>query len=202
MPRPDAPEVLVDGMPALQAWLAAHHDQRDGVWLVYYKKAAGDRAIAYPDIVRACLAWGWIDSLPRRKDDLRAMLWIAPRRPGAAWSAVNKAHVDALLAQDLMKPPGQAAVDRARADGSWDVLNAVEAGELPDDLALALDQSGARTVWDGWPRSVTRGALEILLNAKRPETRAARIATILQAAARGERPFQWTGRKGGTGPAA
>jgi uncharacterized protein YdeI (YjbR/CyaY-like superfamily) len=196
MPREDAPRITVDSAAALRDWLAAHHARKDGVWLVYFKKSAGDRALSWPQIVRECLCWGWVDSLPRKLDDQRAMLWIAPRRPGSAWSAVNKAHVAALQAEGLIAPSGQAVIDRARADGSWSALDAVEAGEVPEDLARALaNQPGARAAWDGWPRSVTRGALEILLNAKRPETRAAKIATILQSAADGTRPFQWTGRK-------
>jgi len=61
---------------------------------------------------------------------------------------------------------------------------------VPPDLAGALD-GPLREVWEGWPRSVRRGALEILLNARRPETRAAKVAAIREAASKGERPFQW-----------
>ncbi len=83
-------------------------------------------------------------------------------------------------------------MERARADGTWSALAGVEALEVPPDLAAALGD--LRPVWDAWPRSVRRGALEILLNAKRPATRAAKIAAIAEAAANGERPFQWRGR--------
>lgn len=188
-------EIEVTSRAALRDWLATNHGRSAGLWLVTFKKAAGDRYLPYEDIVQECLAWGWIDSLPRKKDDLRSMLWIAPRKPGSAWSRVNKAHVATLQAQGLMTPAGRAVVDRARADGTWDALDAVEDGVIPPDLAAAFEAApGTRAIWDSWPRSVTRGALEILLNAKRPATRAARIAAILDAAARGERPFQWKPR--------
>ena len=118
------------------------------------------------------------------------MLWISPRRKGSNWSRVNKAHVERLEAQGLMTPAGRAAVERAKVDGTWAALDGVEALEVPPDLAGALD-GPLREVWDGWPRSVRRGALEILLNAKRPETRAAKIAAIVEAARAGGRPFQW-----------
>jgi uncharacterized protein YdeI (YjbR/CyaY-like superfamily) len=108
---------------------------------------------------------------------------------------VNRDFVTALEAAGLMTPSGRAAIDRAKADGTWDALDAVEDGVIPPDLAAAFDAApGTRAVWDLWPRSLRRGALEILLNAKRPATRAARIATIIDSAARGERPFQWSGR--------
>jgi uncharacterized protein YdeI (YjbR/CyaY-like superfamily) len=67
----------------------------------------------------------------------------------------------------------------------------VEALEVPPDLAAALDAASARATWDAWPRSVRRGVLELLLNAKRPATRAVKVAAIAEAAERGERPFQW-----------
>lgn len=63
---------------------------------------------------------------------------------------------------------------------------------LPEGLDRALAAApGLRPVWDGWPPSLRRAALEQLLNAKRPETRAARIAAIRTADATGTRPFQW-----------
>jgi uncharacterized protein YdeI (YjbR/CyaY-like superfamily) len=187
-------EIEVTSRAALRDWLAQNHGRTKGVWLVTFKKAAGDRHLPYEQVVQECLAWGWIDSLPRKKDDQRSMLWIAPRKPGSAWSRVNKAHVDTLIAQGLLADPGRAAIARAQADGSWTALDAVEDGAIPPDLAAAFDAApGTRAVWDGWPRSVTRGALEILLNAKRSETRAARIATIIACARDGTRPFQWTG---------
>jgi uncharacterized protein YdeI (YjbR/CyaY-like superfamily) len=189
-------EIEVTSRTALRDWLGQNHGRARGVWLVTFKKAAGDRHLAYEQIVQECLAWGWIDSLPRKKDDLRSMLWIAPRKPGSAWSRVNKAHIDTLIAQGLLAGPGRAAIARAQADGSWTALDDVEDGVIPPDLAAAFAAApGTRAVWDNWPRSVTRGALEILLNAKRPDTRAAKIATIIACARDGTRPFQWAGRK-------
>jgi uncharacterized protein YdeI (YjbR/CyaY-like superfamily) len=189
-PLADAPEVEVRSRAELRAWLAANHRQPAGVWLVTHKKSEGGRHLPYEEVVQECLAHGWVDSLTRAKDDRRSMLWISPRRPGSNWSRVNKAHVEWLEAEGLMTPAGRAAVERARADGTWTALDGVEALEVPPDLATALD-GPLRAVWDAYPRSVRRGALEILLNAKRPETRAAKVATVVEAAAKGERPFQW-----------
>jgi uncharacterized protein YdeI (YjbR/CyaY-like superfamily) len=122
------------------------------------------------------------------------MLWIAPRKPGSNWSKPNKDRVARLEAAGLMAGPGRQAVERARADGTWTALDAVEALEVPPDLAAALDAlPPARAHWDAFPRSVRRGALERILTARRPETRAARIAEVARLAADNLRPFQWRG---------
>lgn len=189
-PLLEAEEVEVRDRTELRAWLASNHARAGGVWLVSGKKASG-HYLPYEEIVRECLAWGWVDSLARAKDATRSMLWISPRKRGSNWSGVNKRHVEALEAAGEMQAPGHAAVERAKADGTWSALDRVEALEVPEDLAAALDALGARATWDGFPRSVRRGVLEALLNAKRAETRAAKVAAVAEATARGERPLQW-----------
>ncbi len=137
-----------------------------------------------------------VDSLPRANDDLRTMLYLSPRKPGSNWSRVNKDKVARLRAVGRMTPAGQAAIDRAKADGSWTALDDVENLVIPADLQAAFDKvPGAQESWEAFPRSVKRGALEILLNAKRATTRAAKIETIVSASAENIRPFQWKGRK-------
>jgi uncharacterized protein YdeI (YjbR/CyaY-like superfamily) len=193
-PLTDAPEVEVASRAELRDWLARHHTQGNGVWLVSYKRADPDRYLPYAAIVEECLCFGWVDSLTRAKDDLRSMLWIAPRKPGSNWSKPNKDRIARLDAAGLLAPSGRAAVERAKADGTWTALDGVEALEVPPDLAAALDAAPpARTNWDAFPRSVRRGVLEIILNAKRAETRAARIAEVARLASDNIRPFQWRG---------
>jgi uncharacterized protein YdeI (YjbR/CyaY-like superfamily) len=193
-PLTDAPEVEVASRAALRDWLARHHTQGSGVWLVSYKRADPDRYLPYEAIVEECLSFGWVDSLTRAKDDLRSMLWIAPRKPGSNWSKPNKDRIARLDAAGLLTPAGRAAVARAQADGTRTALDGVEALEVPPDLAAALDAlPPARAHWDAFPRSVRRGVLEIVFNAKRAETRGKRIAEIARAAAENVRPFQWRG---------
>jgi uncharacterized protein YdeI (YjbR/CyaY-like superfamily) len=83
-------------------------------------------------------------------------------------------------------------IDLAKANGTWDALNTVEALETPDDLASALaDFENAAANWQAFPRSAKRGILEWILNAKAPETRAKRIAETAEKAGRNERANQW-----------
>ncbi len=110
-------QVEVTSRAQWRAWLAAHGGSSPGVWLVTFKKTAGERHVPYGDVVAGALAHGWVDSLPRRHDDERSMLLVTPRRPGSRWSRANRERVARLEAGGLMTPAGQAAVDAARADG-------------------------------------------------------------------------------------
>ena len=196
-PLTDAEEVEVASAHELRDWLAQNHTRDRGVWLVSFKKADPERYLSVGEIVDQCLCFGWVDSLTRSKDDLRSMLWISPRKKGSNWSRVNKEKVARLEAEGLMAPPGRAVIERAKADGTWTALDEVENLVIPPDLQAAFDQTrGSEETWQAYPRGVKRGALEILLNAKRAETRARRIAEIIDCAKAGERPFQWRGPKG------
>ncbi|MDP5362840.1 MAG: YdeI/OmpD-associated family protein [Paracoccaceae bacterium] len=195
-PLSDKPQVVFETVDVLRDWLAAKDENADGIWAVTYKKAVPDKYISTGQIVDACLSYGWVDSLVRGLDAERTMLYICPRKTGSNWSRVNKDKVAKLTAEGLMTPAGQAVIDRSKADGSWTALDDVENLVIPADLQSAFDAyPGSLAQWEGFPRSVKRGALEIVLNAKRPETRAAKIAQIARDSAAGKRPFQWTGPK-------
>jgi uncharacterized protein YdeI (YjbR/CyaY-like superfamily) len=172
--------VEVDNVAALRGWLSSNHRQRESIWLVTYKKVAGARYVSASDVVDEALCFGWIDSLPRKLDATRTMLLLSPRKEGSAWSAVNKQKVAKLQAEGRMQPSGLAAVARAKADGSWDFLNDVDALIEPADLTAALDADPlARAGWDNLARSMRRGLLEQVKQAKKADTRATRITKII-----------------------
>ena len=192
----EAARVEVTSVAALAAWLAANHGRPDGVWLVTWKKRPGAPHVSYDEVVDELLCWGWIDSRPRKLDDDRTMLWIAPRRPGSGWSAVNKARLERLKAR--MQPPGRAKIAAAKADGSWAALDGASTLELPDDLAAALAAlPGARAYWDRFPPSSRRGILEWITAAVRPATRAARVAETAAKAAENRKANFPAGRDAG-----
>lgn len=175
-----------------RAWLAANTTRREGVWLVTYKQATGKPRVDYEDAVEEAVCFGWIDSKTNKLDDERSMLWFAPRRAGTGWSKSNKERVAKLLEAGLMAPPGLAKVEAAQRDGSWNALDAVEALIIPPDLAEALAAySTAQANFDAFPRSVKRGILEWIASAKKPETRAKRVAETARLAAENRRANQW-----------
>lgn len=176
---PDPPENSVH--PATRdewrAWLAQNHTRAEGVWFVSYKKASGKPRVTYEDAVEEALCFGWIDSKGGTVDDERTMLWMAPRKPGSGWSRPNKVRLERLIADGRMAPPGLAKLEAARQDGSWTMLDAVEAMEVPDDLEQALaSYPDAARHFHAFPPSARKMILQWITLAKRPETRAARIA--------------------------
>ena len=169
------------------AWLREHHARPGGVWLVNRRRAA-EQAITYEQSVREALRFGWVDSTARGLDDDHSMLWFSPRRPGSVWTRTNKERVAQLEAAGLLEPAGAAAVAAAKASGMWTLMDAVEERVVPDDLAAAFERHpGAREHWDSWSPSAQKMILAWIVLAKRPETRAVRIETTAEKAARGEK---------------
>jgi uncharacterized protein YdeI (YjbR/CyaY-like superfamily) len=176
---------------AWRAWLAEHHADSDGVWLVLWRQQSGRTGVTYEDAVQEALCFGWIDGKSAKLDDDRTMLRFSPRKRGSGWARSNKLRIERLLREGLMAEAGLARIEEAKRDGSWTRLDAVEDLVVPDDLAAALaGHPGARERWDGFPRSVRRGALEWIVQAKRPETRARRVAETARRTAEGGRPGQ------------
>jgi uncharacterized protein YdeI (YjbR/CyaY-like superfamily) len=176
----DAEQVQPTTREEWRAWLEANHQTSPGVWLVSFTKASGRPQVAYEDVVQELLCFGWDDSTTRQVDNERSALYVAPRKKGSTWAATNKARVEQLIAEGRMTDAGLAVIDRAKADGSWTVLDSVEALEIPDDLAQAF--ASHPEVAARYEALGTGGKKQVLwsvVSAKRPETRAARIQRII-----------------------
>lgn len=175
-------------------WLTQNHQTAPNVWLITYKKAIGKPTFSYDAAVEEALCFGWIDSLPRRLDSDRKMLYFAPRKMGSGWSRPNKERVARMIAANKMALAGLAKIEAAKIDGSWTALDDIENLVIPDDLAAALASYPlAAQNWDAFPRSVKRGILEWISTAKRPATRLKRIQETAELAERNERANQWKG---------
>jgi uncharacterized protein YdeI (YjbR/CyaY-like superfamily) len=174
-----------------RAWLVTHHKQKDGIWLVRYKKP-DPRHVSWPDAVDEALCFGWIDSVPRKLDEARSMLLVTPRNPKSAWSGINKEKIERLTAAGRMVSAGLKMVADAKASGTWDKLVAVEKLEIPQDLVKAFASSKtAQKNFDAFPPSAKRGILDWISQAQRPETRAARIEETVSKAKDNIRANQW-----------
>ena len=184
----DAPHVHADDRATWRAWLQANHAIATGAWLVTWRQGSGRVGLDYEAAVEEALCFGWVDSTGGKVDDERGKLYFAPRKPRSVWAATNKARVERLIADGRMAPAGLAAIERAKANGSWEVLDSVERLEVPDDLAGALDRHPpAAANFAAFPPSARKMHLAWVAMAMRPETRAVRIAAIATAAARNER---------------
>jgi uncharacterized protein YdeI (YjbR/CyaY-like superfamily) len=184
----EAEEVAFTTAAEWREWLAANHERTQGVWLVSYKRGTGKPAIEYEEAVCEALCFGWIDATYRRIDDERGALWWSPRRKGSVWARTNKARVERLEAEGRMTDAGRAAIERARADGSWSLLEPVEELIVPDDLAAAFAANpGAADRWAAFPPTAQRAYLLWVYSAKRQSTRAQRVAEAAAAVASGRR---------------
>ena len=173
-----------------RAWLIDNHERSNGVYLVSWRRGAGRTSVSYEEAVEEALCVGWIDSGGRTLDDERSIQWYSPRRPGSGWARSNKVRLVRLTAAGMMLPAGLAAVEEAKRNGSWTLLDDVEDLVVPADLASSLAATPpARTNWDAFPPSARRAMLGWVVGAKRPETRARRIAEIAEGAARNERAY-------------
>jgi uncharacterized protein YdeI (YjbR/CyaY-like superfamily) len=171
---------------AWRAWLAKHHEKAAGVWLVLAKKHTGLATVAYSDAVEEALCFGWIDTTLNPVDDRFYKQLFTPRNPKGTWAASNKARVERLMAAGLMTGAGLAAIETAKKNGSWTKLDDVEARVVPRELQSALRaRAMAKTNWDAYSPGCRKQFLFWLASARRPETRAKRIATIADCAAAG-----------------
>ena len=185
----DAPLVEADDRESWRAWLEANHASSGGAWLVTRRPRSGRPGLDYETAVEEALCFGWVDGTAGRVDEERSKLYFAPRKPRSGWAATNKARVERLIAGGRMAPAGLEAIERAKANGSWILLDSVERLEVPEDLAAALEaRPPASANFGAWPPSVRKQALASLVQARRPETRSERIRKIAEAAARNVRP--------------
>lgn len=187
MGRDDAARFEPASLTDWQDWLAANHLSGEGVWLVVQRRGATH--LTYEELIREALCWGWVDGQARPLDGDRSLLWFTHRKSSSPWAASNKARVADLQAQGRLQPEGIAEIERAKADGRWTILDSVDALTEPAELTAALDAlPTARQTWDAYPPSVKKLALGSIALARREETKAARIAGIVEKAGRGERP--------------
>lgn len=171
-----------------RAWLHEHHATADAVWLVYFKKDSGTASIAWSQAVDEALCYGWIDSRAQAIDDDRYEQYFCPRTAGSPWSKINKAKVEALDHAGRMQPAGWAAVEAAKANGAWTILDDAQNHIVPDDLSEAFADRVARDNFDRLSPSRRANVLCWIALAKRDDTRTRRIRQTADAAADGRAP--------------
>jgi uncharacterized protein YdeI (YjbR/CyaY-like superfamily) len=180
------------GREEWRQWLAENHRAKPSVWLVYYKKEAGMPTISYSDAVDESLCFGWIDSTKRSLGNDRYEQLFTKRKPNSAWSKINKAKIERLIAEGLMTEAGYECIEAAKKNGSWALLDEVEELVIPKDLEKAFKtHKGSKDFFMGLSKSAKKMILYWLVQAKQPETRQRRITEIAELAAQGLKPKQF-----------
>ena len=191
---------MKDGFPTFyakdraswRAWLAEHHLKEKSLWLIIYKKQSGVPSVYYEEAVAEGLCFGWIDSKPNKRDTESYYQFFSKRNPKSNWSAKNKRTIADLEAQGLITEEGYRMIAIAKENGTWTALEDVDNLVVPNDLKAAFDENPtAWAYYDAFPPSTKRGILEWIFNAKRPATRAKRIAETVRLAADNIRANQY-----------
>jgi uncharacterized protein YdeI (YjbR/CyaY-like superfamily) len=175
---------------AFSSWLAKNHGRSEGVWLRLAKKASKTTSLTYAEAVEVALTWGWIDGQKKRSaEDGFWLQKVTPRGPRSIWSQINREKALSLIADGRMQPPGLAQVERAKADGRWKAAYASPKGATgPPDLRAALAKNArAREFFEVLEARNRYAVLWRIAQAKKPETRAARVAKFVEMLARHEK---------------
>jgi uncharacterized protein YdeI (YjbR/CyaY-like superfamily) len=187
----ELPVKLFASQAAWERWLARNHERQDGLWLKLAKKDSGVKSVTYAEALRVALAYGWIDGQVKRFDERFYLQRFTPRRARSKWSKINRAAVEKMIAAGEMKPAGLREVERAKADGRWDAAyDSPSAVSVPDDLQRELDRNPRALEAFGALNSTNRYAILYgVQDAKKPETRARRIAKFVAMLNEGKKPY-------------
>ena len=173
---------------AWESWLAKNHKAADGIWMRLAKKASGIKSITYPEAVEVALCYGWIDGLKRPESPTAWLQRFTPRRSKSIWSEINRNKALGLIAGGRMQPAGLEEVERAKHDGRWDAAYASpKSATMPPDFQKELNRHPkAKAFFKTLSRANSYAIMWRIQTAKKPETRARRIATYLEMLEKGD----------------
>ena len=178
----EEPVLTLDGAAAWEKWLAKNHETQPAVWLRMFKKGSGKQTLTYADALDAALCYGWTDGIMRSYDEQSFVQRFTPRKPRSVWSKRNREHIERLIKDKRMKPAGMAQVEAAKADGRWDAAyDGQKDMEVPADFLAAISKNKkALAFYESLSRANKYAIAWRLQTAKKPETRARRLTSLVQ----------------------
>ncbi len=163
-----------------RAWLHKNHKSSKGVYLIFYKVAHKNESMRWEDAVKVALCYGWIDSTVKSLGDGKRRQYFTPRNQKSVWSALNKKYINELTSYELMHESGLKSIEIAKKNGSWEALDDVENGIIPEDLQCAFNLNAiAFENYNNFAPSYRKSYLYWLNQAKREATRLKRIEEII-----------------------
>jgi uncharacterized protein YdeI (YjbR/CyaY-like superfamily) len=186
--KAELPILQFPDQAAWSEWLEGNHASSDGVRLKFAKKGAPITTVTFSQALEAALCYGWIDGTINRFDDHFYTHRFTPRRKGSKWSQINCRNAERLIAAGRMRSAGLAQVEAAKADGRWDAAyEPPSTATVPEDLQTALNANPKAKAFFETLTGANRYAVIYRVNdAKRPETRAKRIAQFVAMLAAGQ----------------
>ena len=173
-------------------WLELNHQEKDAVWLIFHKKNTPNHNLSWSESVDEALCFGWIDSTKKAIDSERYKQYFSKRKVKSNWSKINKDKVKVLIELGLMKEEGYKSIDIAKENGSWAILDTVEALVIPKDLRDEFENhQGSSEYFNQQNKSIKKILLYWVVSAKRKVTRKKRILEISENASNNLKPKQF-----------
>ena len=170
-------------------WLQENHLTKDSIWLIIHKKASQNPNLNWSEAVDQALCFGWIDSKMQSIDEEKYRQYFCKRKAKSIWSRINKDKVKTLIEQGLMEEAGCKSIEIAKENGSWTILDEVEALVIPDDLEEEFSKyKASKEYFNNLSKSVRKRLLYWIVSAKRKETREKRILEIAENAGKKLKP--------------
>ncbi|EAY65628.1 conserved hypothetical protein [Burkholderia cenocepacia PC184] len=171
-----------------ESWLGQNGGTSTGAWLRFAKKGAGQRTVTYEEAVESALCHGWIDGQKKAESEQYWLQRFTPRSAKSIWSKINKDKAEALIVAGRMRPAGLREIERAKQDGRWEAAYTSASNSIvPDDLQAALDANPKAAKFFATLNSRNRYAILFRIqHARKPETRARKIAEFIDMLKRGE----------------
>ena len=188
----DAEEYCPQSKNEWREWLKSNHEEKDAVWLIFYKKKSPNYNLSWSDSVDEALCFGWIDSVKKSIDSEKYKQYFTKRKAKSNWSKINKEKVKTLIDQGLMEEAGYKSIEVAKENGYWTILDQVEALEVPEELIEEFkNHKGSKEYFDSLNNSNKKGLLYWIVSARREETRKRRIVEIANNASKKMLPKQF-----------
>jgi uncharacterized protein YdeI (YjbR/CyaY-like superfamily) len=176
------PTLYFESADAWEAWLAENHESVPGVRVKIAKKGSGVPSVAYPEVLDIAISYGWIDGVRNALDETYFLQRFTPRGPRSKWSKINREKAEQLIKSKQMKPAGLREVEKAKADGRWEAAyEGQRTMQVPPDLQAELEADpGMKEFFEGLSSQNRYAILYRLHDAKKPETRARRLAQFVE----------------------
>jgi uncharacterized protein YdeI (YjbR/CyaY-like superfamily) len=173
-------------------WLEKNHQDKEGIWLIFYKKSSSKPNLSWSQAVDEALCFGWIDSVKKTIDTEKYKQYFSPRKAKSNWSKVNKEKIENLLDSNLMQSAGLKSIEIAKQNGSWTILDAIENLEIPIELDEAFKKyANSKSNFLNFSKSVKKLLLYWVVSAKRAETKNKRVNELAECAHENKKPKQF-----------
>jgi len=168
-------------------WLVANHKNADELLVGFWKKGSGKPSIDWPQARDQALCFGWIDGVRKSLGDDAYTIRFTPRRKGSIWSKVNLERYAALKTAGLMTSAGEEPYECDKHRSGLYSYERETAALDPEEEARIRTDVKAWNEWKKVPPSRRKAVLHWVTSAKKPETRAKRLAELIEGLAAGRK---------------